>query len=138
MLITCLVTAPFEVLRIRAIQDDGTSGGGARETEAMRSVCAPGAASCPVTIARGSTRARHDPTLTPYPAFVAGVPAERMGKETARRPATRAGGDPVRPGAAPGRVAARGGAHGAGVAAGARGAGGTAAVADLGPHEKAK
>ena len=55
----------------------------ARREGALKSVCAPGAVSCPVTIARGSTQAPHDPTLTPYPAFVAGVLAERMGKETA-------------------------------------------------------
>jgi pimeloyl-ACP methyl ester carboxylesterase len=80
---------------------------GARETEAMRSVCAPGAVSCPVTIARGSTRARHDPTLTPYPAFVAGVLAERMGKETARRLETRSGWDHFAPVADPGGFAER-------------------------------
>ena len=57
---------------------------GARETEALKSVCAPGAVSCPVTIARGSTQASHDPTLTPYPAFVAGVLAERMGRSASR------------------------------------------------------
>ena len=80
---------------------------GAHETEAMRSVCAPGAVSCPVTIARGSTRARHDPTLTPYPAFVAGVLAERMGKETARRLETRSGWDHFAPVADPGGFAER-------------------------------
>ena len=77
---------------------------GARETEALKSVCAPGAVSCPVTIARGSTQASHDPTLTPYPAFVAGVLAERMGKETASlaRLETRSGWDHFAPVADPG------------------------------------
>jgi hypothetical protein len=80
---------------------------GARETEALKSVCAPGAVSCPVTIARGSTQASHDPTLTPYPAFVAGVLAERMGKETARRLETRSGWDHFAPVADPGGFAER-------------------------------
>ena len=82
---------------------------GARETEALKSVCAPGAVSCPVTIARGSTQAPHDPTLTPYPAFVAGVLAERMGKETASlaRLETRSGWDHFEPVADPGGFAER-------------------------------
>ena len=82
---------------------------GARETEALKSVCAPGAVSCPVTIARGSTQASHDPTLTPYPAVVAGVLAERMGKETASlaRLETRSGWDHFAPVADPGGFAER-------------------------------
>ena len=82
---------------------------GARETEALKSVCAPGAVSCPVTIARGSTQAPHDPTLTPYPAVVAGVLAERMGKETASlaRLETRSGWDHFAPVADPGGFAER-------------------------------
>ena len=80
---------------------------GAEETEAMRTVCAPGAVSCPVTIARGTTHAPHDPAMIPYPAFVAAVVAETMGPETARRLETNEGWDHFAPLADPGGFAER-------------------------------
>ena len=80
---------------------------GGSETEALRTVCSPGAVSCPVTIARGSTRATHDPAMIPYPAFVASVVAETMGPETARRLETNEAWDHFAPVAVPGEFAER-------------------------------
>ena len=80
---------------------------GGSETEALRTVCSPGAVSCPVTIARGSTRATHDPAMIPYPAFVASVVAETMGPETARRLETNKAWDHFAPVAVPGEFAER-------------------------------
>lgn len=80
---------------------------GGSETEALRTVCSPGAVSCPVTIARGSTRATQDPAMIPYPAFVASVVAETMGPETARRLETNEAWDHFAPVAVPGEFAER-------------------------------
>jgi pimeloyl-ACP methyl ester carboxylesterase len=80
---------------------------GGSETEALRTVCSPGAVSCPVTIARGSTKSTHDPAMIPYPAFVASVVAETMGPETARRLETNDGWDHFAPVAVPGEFAER-------------------------------
>ena len=80
---------------------------GGSETEALRFVCSPGAVSCPVTIARGSTKSTHDPLMIPYPAFVASVVAETMGPETAARLETNEKWDHFAPVAVPGEFAER-------------------------------
>ena len=106
-------TKPSRGVRLALCRDDEALifANGAAETEALRTVCASGAVSCPVTIARGSTRASHDATMIPYPAFVAAVVVETLNthtrRETATRLETRGGWDHFAPVADPGGFAER-------------------------------
>ena len=106
-------TKPSRGVRLALCRDDEALifANGAAETEALRTVCASGAVSCPVTIARGSTRASHDATMIPYPAFVAAVVVETLNthtrRETATRLETRGGWDHFAPVANPGGFAER-------------------------------